>query len=64
MTFPGSDAPPARGPALAAASSPLSAHARRLRRALPAALVVALALAGCGRREEAPPAPRPGVAMP
>ena len=62
--FPGSDAPPARGPALAAASSPLPAHARHLRRALPAALVVALALAGCGRREEAPPAPRPVVAMP
>ena len=64
MTFPGSDAPPARGPALAAASSPLPAHARHLRRALPAALVVALALAGCGRSEEAPPAPRPVVAMP
>ena len=64
MTFPGSDAPPARGPALAAASSPLRARARRLRRALPAALVVALALAGCGRKEAAPLAPRPVVAMP
>ena len=55
---------PRRAVPLAAASSPLRARARRLRRALPAALVVALALAGCGRKEAAPLAPRPVVAMP